>query len=77
MLTINLFSLFSKSSLLNYLIDLAKYFIHESKFHNKNLNKRGFEAYSRSKCVLAKKDYSLRVLEIGLPLRYETINFSL
>ena len=44
-----IYSAFEKCSLINYLVVLAKYYIYKSKFHNQNLNIRGFEAYSKVK----------------------------
>ena len=38
-------SAFSKCSLLNNLIVLAKYYIYKNKFYKKSLNIRGFEAF--------------------------------
>ena len=44
-----IYSAFSKCSLLNYLIVLAKYYIYKNKFHKKSLNIRKFESYVKVK----------------------------
>ena len=44
-----LFSSFSKSSLINYLTILAKYYIYKNKFYTQTLNILGFELYVKSK----------------------------
>ena len=43
------YSSFSISPLINFLIILAKYYIFKNKFHNKRINLRGFEAYTKVK----------------------------
>ena len=42
---------FSKCSLLNYLIVLAKYYIYKNKFCNKSITIQGFEAYVKNKFI--------------------------
>ena len=46
-----IYSSFSKSPLINFLIILTKYYIYKkkNKFHNKRINIRGFEAYAQVK----------------------------
>ena len=44
-----IYSAFSKCSLLNYLIVLAKYYIYKNKFYHKTLNIKGFESYVKVK----------------------------
>ena len=44
-----IYSSFSKSPLINFLIILAKYYIYKNKFHNKRINIKWFEAYAKVK----------------------------
>ena len=44
-----IYSSFSKSPLIDFLIIMAKYYIYKNKFHNKRINTRGFEAYAKVK----------------------------